>query len=548
MTTAIVYARVSSASQAEEEVSIPAQLDAARRRASRDGVTILREFLDEGRSAFVESNRRNFEAAIDYAVTHEVGIFYTWSSSRFARNKIEAATFKRSLERAGVKLVYLSVNLDLSTDEGWLLDSIFEVMDEQRSRDTSKDTRRSLIHNAQQGFWVGGIAPFGYQSVPAPGNTRRKRLLPREDEARLVREVFEMRAAGLGGKAIADRFNVAEVRYRMRRWTKAAVLDLLRNRAVLGQTIFNKIEPRTKRQRPESDWLVIQTHEPIIDMELWSTVQAALSAAAEPHLGKGRTRSTHPYTGLLRCGKCGGRLTVETARGRNDTYSYYSCKTAKLGGDCQGARYRAEALDDALNAFVFARLLTPETLRGFTEEVVRIERQQEAGRQAQLREIAAKVGALRARNANLYDVLELHGRDAPDLADLSARLRANQAELKALDERAARIDAEIMEPVDLAGIDFGDVADTLRDMLAHRTDPNILRTFYAGFIEAIDVTGETATIHYNPARMVAATSPAVHSLKRWGRSRSLTRTVGVRLPAGVLARRGGVSLAFRVAG
>ena len=86
------------------------QIHGARARAARDDAMLLREFLEEGRSAFIEANRRQFEAAIDYAVTHQVDIFYTWSSSRFARNKFEAAKFKRDLERAGVKLFRNFVN------------------------------------------------------------------------------------------------------------------------------------------------------------------------------------------------------------------------------------------------------------------------------------------------------------------------------------------------------------------------------------------------------------------------------------------------------
>lgn len=541
--TAIIYARVSSASQAEEEVSIPAQLDCGRRRAVKDDATVLREFVDEGRSAYIEANRREFEAAIDYAVTHQVDIFYTWSSSRFARNKFEAVKYKRELERGGVRLVYLSMSVDLSTDEGWLLDSMFEMMDEQRSRDTSKDTRRSLIHNAQQGYWVSGLAPFGYVSKPAADNPRRRHLVPFEPEAELARQVFELRATGIGAKLIADRFNDIGVRYRGRPWTKAAVLQLLRNRAMLGHTIFNKAEPRTKRPRPESEWLVVNTHPPIIDAALWQAAQDRIDAAAEPYVGKGRTRSSHLFTGLMRCGKCGGAMTIENARGRGGSYSYYSCHKGKNGGFCPVERYSADKMDAQLNEFVLQRILTPDNLQAFVAEMTRVARQNDEALNRRLREISQQVTTIKAKQSKLYEILELHGKDAPDLSDLTARLRENNAELKALEAAAVKAEAEIDEPVDMARVDFTEVAEELRALLLEGVEPNRLRSFYATFIQSITVTGLEARIQYDPAKLIAAGFPAVHSFQNWGRSGSLTRTGVIALWAS--SRRSRASRPFR---
>lgn len=538
MKTAIIYARVSSASQAEEEVSIPAQLDVGRKRAARDDVTLLREFVDEGRSAYVESNRPDFEAAIDYAVTHQVDIFYTWSSSRFARNKLEAAKFKRELERGGVLLVYLSMNIDLRSDEGWLLDSFFEIIDEQRSRDTSKDTRRSLIHNAQQGYWVGGMAPFGYASIAAPDNPRRRKLIELQAEADIAREVFAMRVSGLGGKTIAEHFNTAGMRYRGRKWNKAAVLHMLRNRVMIGETIFNKREPRTKRDRPESEWLVLHTHTPVIDAALWESAQAVMDDAAMPHVGKGRTRSRHPYTGLLRCGSCGGGLTVETASGRGGKYNYYSCRLAKQGSGCVIARYPADELDAALNDFVFERLLSPATLKEFALELGRIAKQHDKKTEARRHEISTNIAAIKQRNSRLYDILELHGREAPDLSDLTGRLRANNAELRALEDAAVRIESEAAAPVDLAGVDFTELGRQLRSMLTDSASVHQLRAFYSSFIESITIAGDTASIQYDQNRLVAATSPAVHRLQIWGRGYFFTRTASMTLPVRARSRAG----------
>lgn len=515
MKTAVLYARVSSADQAEEEVSIPAQVAAAERYVATLGARIIRVFTDEGRSAFKEANRPTFEAAIDYAAARPVDYFVTWSSSRFARNKVEAALFKRDLERAGVELVYTSMKIDRSTDEGWLIDSFLEVIDEYRSRDTSKDTRRSLLHNAQQGYFVYNLAPFGFAKIPAPDNPKRKKLVPLPEEAVRVREVFEMRKAGLGAKAIAVRFNDQGITYRGRKWNKRSVLDLLRNPAMIGQSIFNKTEPRTNRIRPRGDWIVLQTHEPLIDLELWHLVQATIDEAAESSEARGYSRSTHPFTGLLRCEYCGGTLVVETASGNGGRYSYYICRRGKEDGHCKTTRYPTAAVDQFLTDVIFDRLLDPATIRDMAIELIEACGKWKGDQRARRQGLVAQLKAVQGRNSKLFEVLEMLGKDAPNLGDLTGRLRQNNTEIKALERQIDELDAEPLPAVELADLDLDRLAAEVRSLFTETASIERLRTFYRGFIRGITLRAGTAEIEYEPAQLVSVAGP-VHSIEKWG--------------------------------
>ncbi len=512
--TAIIYGRVSTKGQAEEEVSIPSQVEGGERKAAALEAKVLRVFLDEGRSAFKADNRPDFKAAIDYAITRGVDYFITWSSSRFARNKIEAALYKRELDRAGVRLVYVSADVDRDTNEGWLYDSVMEVFDELRSRDTSKDTRRSLIHNAEQGYWVGGLAPFGYVSVPAPDNPKRRKLIPLPEEAARVREVFQMRLQGLGGKVIAARYNAAGIQYRGRRWNKAGVLALLRNPAMIGQTIFNHTDPRTKKALPPASWIVLQTHEPIVDRASWDQV-AALMDAASTNDGRGATHSSHPFTGLLRCEHCGGTLVLETATGRSARYEYYNCRRAVHDGGCVSKRWPAQALDEFLNGVILDRLLDADTLAELARELVQASGKWHAEQRARREGLQARLAGVRERNRRLYDVLELQGVDAPNLGDLTGRLRANNAEIKALEAELLAIDDEQAPVTGLDGLDLAELGAEVRALFTERASAARLRGIYQGFVLGITLRGDQAEIDYDPGALVAIANP-VHSLENWG--------------------------------
>ena len=92
-----------------------------------------------------------------------------------------------------MRLIYAAMNIDRSTEEGWLADSFQQIIDEAKSRATSRDTRRSMMQAAGEGFFMGGRVPFGYQAVPAPGTkpnghdvTAEMTKLPPEVEAAIA--------------------------------------------------------------------------------------------------------------------------------------------------------------------------------------------------------------------------------------------------------------------------------------------------------------------------------------------------------------------------
>lgn len=183
--TAVIYARVSTARQADDGLPVESQIDQCKARAAALGATVIRIFRDDGISGRT-SARPAFLEAIDFCDAHQVGMFVCWSTSRFARNRLDAAVYKRLLAKAGTRLVYASQDFG-DNDDAWLAEAIVEVMDEQYSRTIAKDTRRSMRKNAEDGYWNGGHVPFGFHVVP---DGKRRRLAPLESEAAVVRMIF----------------------------------------------------------------------------------------------------------------------------------------------------------------------------------------------------------------------------------------------------------------------------------------------------------------------------------------------------------------------
>ena len=74
------------------------------------------------------------------------------------------ASYERQLRRARVKLI--SITQQTSEDgSGQMVRQILASFDEYQSKENGKNVRRSMVENAQQGYFNGSRAPFGYTAM-----------------------------------------------------------------------------------------------------------------------------------------------------------------------------------------------------------------------------------------------------------------------------------------------------------------------------------------------------------------------------------------------
>lgn len=533
--TAVIYCRVSTVRQADDELPIQSQRQRCEDKARALGATVLRVYADEGISGQSDS-RPAFQQAILFCETHSPTYFITWSTSRFSRNRLDAQLYKRRLAKVNVALIYAGMEIDRDSDGGWLTEGIMELFDEYASKQVAADTRRSMIRAAQQGYRCGGVPPFGYQAVPAPDDPKRRRLAILPAEALVVRRMFDLRANGHGARSIAMELNRDGYLNRTHRWNKTSVLALLRNQAVLGHIVFGRVvraDGERYRARPD-DWIVVPAHPAIVERDVWDLVQQSLDRdAANTQSGShGSPHSTYLFTGLLRCGRCGSSLQIETAKGRSRRYGYYNCRAAQRGGACASRRLPARALDSWLFEVICAEVLTPANLRGVASDLQAMAGRWHQDRADRRRALETQRQDIVRRNGNLYEVLEEMGRDTPNLSDLSQRLRQNNERLRDLDAQIERIDAEEPPRCDPDEPDLESMAECMVRLL--RQEYNIVRTrtLFAEFIGEIRIESNVAMIEYNPCRLIRAIPRPVPSKRDWLPGRPLlgTRIVACPLP------------------
>ncbi len=509
--TAIIYARVSTARQADDGLPIDSQIEQAQSKADQLGVKVLRIFRDDGISGRT-SRRPAFQDAIAFCAAMDVEYFIVWNTSRFARNKIDAASYKALLRQGGTKVVYVTSDLNSETDEGWFSESIFEIVDEHYSRVIARDTRRSMLKNARDGYFNGGNLPFGYISVP---DGKRKRLEPYHAEVQLVRDMFQMYLRGHGTKEIAMALNAEERLKRGTRWNKGSVAAILKNPVYSGYIVFNRRDNRAQQARPEEDWIVTQSHEAIVSKEDFMQVQDIMSKRA-PRENGGSPHSGFIFTGILRCGKCGSAMQTESATGRSATYRYYNCRSALKGSGCQNRRIPAQEFDDWMITCLLDKVLTRQRISEMVREIYELRGEWHRDRTIRRDAIVADLRQTEAKRAKLFEILELHGKDAPNLGDLTRRLRQHKDRIEDLEASLLALEDEEDPVFDISEDDIDQAAAVMREIITTTTDAVKLRTFFSGFVDRIVLEGSLARVEYNPEKILKpCPKGAVHSETRW---------------------------------
>ncbi len=240
----------------------------------------------------------------------------------------------------------------------------------------------SKIGLAHEGRWVVGAAPFGYQL-----NHKLTRLEPKEDEAELVRMIFDLYVNGrpepdgslkdVSFRAIANYLNNLGIPSpRNGNWQYQTVKRVIENPAYIG-TLKYRTRKRIGNKyynRPEEEHIIVeQAHEPIISKDLWDAAQEKLNN--RPRVPRAKLDfSPCELAGLVVCSKCGRRMvrqySVQHYKKKDGSISVYHkeflwCTT----NGCTFVKYR-DVEKDILAALETFNELDVEELKEIYGEVL----------------------------------------------------------------------------------------------------------------------------------------------------------------------------------
>jgi site-specific DNA recombinase len=479
MTSAVIYARVSSARQKKDE-TIASQTAALRAHAEQLGLEVPQEwvFEDEGHSG-ATLIRPALERLRDLVAGVGIDVVLCYSPDRLARKFAYQALLIEEFTRAGTRVEFIKGPRG-DSPEDQLLVQFQGMFAEYEKAQILERYRRGKTHRARTGsINVLSGAPFGYRYVRKTEHSGAAYELV-EHEATLVAELFRRYANDGASIAELTRWlseQQVATRTGKHRWDRSVIWGMLRNPAYAGHAVFGKTmvvhespglnrvarlqgrsTPRASKtvDRPPGEWTEISVPA-IISEDTFDRVAQRL--ADNKRFASRNSKVPSLLQGIAACSSCGYGYYRTSTRTTNKKIYYYRC----LGSDdyryeggrvCANKPVRADYLDQLVWNHITGMLADPHLIRAEIDKRLASARTADPATQQRTR----LENALAKISSGIARMIEAFGEQLITLDELRARmpeLRARETNLRnqidALDTQLADRQAYLTLANDLEG-------------------------------------------------------------------------------------------------
>lgn len=333
-------------------------------------------YIDDGYTG-LNTNRPAFQKLLKDIESKKINAIITKDLSRLSRNSFEANYYIELyfLER-NVRYISILDNVDtfLKNSNNDMI-QFKTLINDWYSKDISRKVKSGVWARKEKGLYLSARAPFGY----AKSKDNKNQLIINQEQAKIVKLIFEKFD---NGEKQADIVRYLEenkflapssyndrgiLRKNVYKWD-SSVRNILRNKIYLGHTEYGKrINLSYKSQKvkymPRDEWKAVKnTHEPIIDEELFERVQRKLSI-------EGKTRSQKfewLLNGLVYCKECGSQMILKV-----EYTSFGTIKSKRL--HCiEGTRKNGKIFCSRKSKGISEEIITKIVLKNIANKIEKI--------------------------------------------------------------------------------------------------------------------------------------------------------------------------------
>lgn len=402
---AAVYYRMSTDKQ---EDSIERQKSQVEPLADRKSYQLVCVYTDEGIAGDLIARRKGFQQMLRDAQAGLFDCILCDDKDRFGRfDTIDLGEVVAPLRRKGVWLETCAQGrIDWNSFAGRITDAVLQEAKKIESQAISRRILTGLLLKAQRGEPPAGLPPYGLRITHEGG--KRRYVLGPAYEVEVVRWIFDKVATcHWTSRQIAEELYQRGVapppgngRGRTKQtklWNPGTIRALLRNRAYVGDLVYNKVRQgkyseyrdggvsvsdapaHNVRPSEEADLIFREnTHPAIIDRDTFQRAREVMARNQKKTTPKKPGEGHYILSKLLVCGKCGAYLTSLSDRGLR----FYCCGSyIRLGKRACKRMYVHESviLDHVIRA-VQAECLNPARLDELREDLRREVEETQAGR------------------------------------------------------------------------------------------------------------------------------------------------------------------------
>ena len=233
-TNTVIYTRVSTKEQAENNASLQTQKKYCELYAKKRKLNVIEYFGGTYESA-KSDERKEFQKMLSYVKRHSnIAYIIVYSFDRFSRTGANGSYITEQLKKRGIMVLSATQEVDASTSSGSFqqdLFFLFSKFDNELRRDKSVSGMQERLRKG----YIGGVVPFGYTNLN-PGKGKIPELVINE-QGKLLKKAFELKAK--------HNLTYAEIAKQLKKfgWTKASkkLSDYFRNPVYCGLIVSKMI-------------------------------------------------------------------------------------------------------------------------------------------------------------------------------------------------------------------------------------------------------------------------------------------------------------------
>lgn len=300
-------------------------------------------YADEGITGTSTKKRTQFNRMINDAYAGRFRLIITKEVSRFSRNLLDTIAYTRELKALGIGVIFMNDGFTSLDPDSELRLSIMGSIAQEESRKTSTRVKWGQARQMERGV-VFGTSLLGFDVCDG-------KLTVNPEGAEIVRLIFHKYGVEKKGTSTIAR-ELREAGFKTYNnnsvWNSSQIVKILRNEKYAGDLVQKKtitpdyLSHAKKYNRGEEALITIRDHhDPIIDRELWNTVQEALQNRNRTKRRSSGHSNRYVFSGKIICGECGARFISRSKTRKNgSSYMRWGCYTASTQGvrsvDIQG--------------------------------------------------------------------------------------------------------------------------------------------------------------------------------------------------------------------
>ena len=274
---------------------------------AKDNNLVIVDIIEEVVSGSTIEDREGIKNVLSNVKQKKYDAILCISYDRLSRgDKEDQGKIENILKKNDTYIITPAKIYDLNSEDGETSAEIDGFIARMEYRTIKRRLENGKRRSSAMGLNVSSRVPFGYKKDPVT-----KKLIPFEEEACIVRMIYNLSIEGYGCSAIATKLFNLNIKTKLGNdFTKKTVADIIKNEKYKGTQFYGI----TKNKIKTKDGVYVEdAHEPIVSKEDWKLANTMIKQRQAP-IPKTEVLK-NPFASILKCAFCEKTLKAVHTRG-----------------------------------------------------------------------------------------------------------------------------------------------------------------------------------------------------------------------------------------